>query len=151
LPPDDAKQLLRKLRELFPDATPAQSSLLERHFESCNKEAAEKALEDYAQRNERLIPSRLIEMLKDHCPPPADWRESARAQRAERNREDRDIEKVISTMSDEEISRCVCGIEKAQPDAFRFLKGKDPRKSEWLRHLIYQHVRAKSSGKPSDR
>jgi hypothetical protein len=151
LPADDAKQLLRKLRELFPDATPAQGALLERHFESCNKETAEKALEDYAQRNERLIPSRLIDMLKDRCATPADWRESARAQRAERQREDRDIEKVISTMTDEEITRRVCEIEKSQPEISRFIKGKDPRKSEWLRHLVYERVRSESVRKMFDR
>lgn len=147
MPADDAKQLVRKLRELFPETTPAQGALLERHFDSCNKETAEKALEDYAQRNERLIPSRLIEMLKDRCPTPADWRESARADRAARLREDRDIELLISTMSDEEIARRVCEIEKAQPELFRFFKGKNPRKSNWLRHLIYARIKTECSRK----
>ena len=144
--PDDAKRLAQKVSGLFPDATPAQVGLIERHFESCEITAAEVALNEYSARNERLIPSRLIDMLRDRSTARSDWRQEAQAQREARQREDRDIDQILSTISDEELSRHVQAIEKVRPDIFPLLKGKDPRKSEWLRHLIYDRIKS-ASGK----
>lgn len=143
--PDDAKRLARKLSGLFPDATPAQVGLIERHFESCEIAAAEAAINEYSARNERLILSRLIDMLRDRFAARSDWRQEAQAQRMARQREDRDIEQVFSAISDEELSQHVKAIEKVRPDIFPLLKGKDPRKSEWLRHLIYDRIKSRSA------
>jgi hypothetical protein len=144
LSPDDAKRLARKVSGLFPDATPAQVGLIERHFESCETAGAEAALDEYSARNERLIPSRLIDMLRDRSAPRSDWRQEAQAQRQARQREDREIDQIFSCISDEELSRQVQGIEKSHPDIFPLLKGKDPRKNEWLRHLIYDRIKSAS-------
>ncbi len=141
--PDDAKRLACKVSGLFPDATSAQVSLIERHFELCEIAAAEVALDEYSARNERLIPSRLIDILRDRSTVRSDWRREAQSQRHARQREDRDIDQVFSSISDEEISRHVQVIEKNHPDIFPFLKGKDPRKNEWLRHLIYERIKSR--------
>lgn len=140
--PDDAKRLARNILGIFPDAAPAQLGLIERHFETCDLEGAQRALEEYASRNERLIPSRLIDMLRDRSAARSDWRQEAHAQRQARQREDHDIEQVLSSMSDEELSRQVKEIEKDHPDIFPSLQGKDPRKSQWLRHLIYDRIKS---------
>jgi hypothetical protein len=142
LPPEETKRLVRKVSELFPDATSAQVSLVERHLESCDVTGAEGALEEYAARNERLFPSRLIEMLRECSSARRDWRQDAWAQRQARQREERDIDYAFSKMSDEELSRHVQAIEQVRPDISSFIKGKDPRQSEWLRHLIYDRIKS---------
>ena len=146
MPADESKHLLRRLMGLFPEATPAQAGLLERHFQACDSSIAESVLTEYAERNDRLIPARLIDMLKEHCGIRKDWRQDANAKRLEKEREAREIERLISTMSPEELSRQVHFIEQSRPEISSFLKGKDPRKSEWLRHLVYDRMRSGNPG-----